>query len=164
MLAAKHRPDPERSLLGFVVGDVEYAVPISSVRQIVNPVPLAELPHSPPAVIGVADFRGEVVPIIDMRVRLGLSPAQARGKAKWILLTVASQTVGLVVDRVTEVFGTGGVELRAVPRLGGGEELRGIEGAATREGHLVFVLDVSAFESLAAPLRQPAQARAEDAP
>ena len=118
MLADRHRPDPQRSLLGFVVGDIEYAVPISNVRQIVNPVVLAELPHSPPAVIGVADFRGEVVPIIDMRVRLGLRPTHAHRQTKWILLGVNEQTVGLAVDRVTEVFGTGGGQLRPVPQHG----------------------------------------------
>ena len=154
MLTDKHRPDPQRSLLGFSVGEVEYAVPISSVRQIVNPVPLAELPHSPAAVIGVADFRGEVVPIIDMRIRLALEPSGHDPKTKWVLLGVREQTVGLVVDQVTEVFGTGGVDLRSVPHLGGGEELRGIQGAATRDGHLVFVLDVSAFESLTMNLPQ----------
>ena len=162
MLADRHRPDPQRSLLGFVVGDIEYAVPISNVRQIMNPVVLAELPHSPPAVIGVADFRGEVVPIIDMRVRLGLRPTHAHRQTKWILLGVNEQTVGLAVDRVTEVFGTGGDQLRPVPQLGGGEGTRGIQGAVNREGHLVFVLEISVFEALTVAMEEPGATAAEE--
>ena len=41
------RPDPQKSLVGFVVGDVAYAVPIDHVREIVNPLPITELPHAP---------------------------------------------------------------------------------------------------------------------
>jgi purine-binding chemotaxis protein CheW len=153
--SARNRPDPNRSLLGFAVGGVEYAVPISSVRQIVNPISLSDMPHSPPAVMGVAEFRAEVVPIIDMRVRLGLPAASSQQRSKWILLGLRQHTVGLCVDRVTEVFGTGGADLRPVPALGGGEEIRGIEGAVARDGHLVFVLELSVFDSLASELKPP---------
>ena len=44
---SKARPDPQKSLVGFVVGDVAYAVPIADVREIVNPLLLTELPHAP---------------------------------------------------------------------------------------------------------------------
>jgi purine-binding chemotaxis protein CheW len=151
MASDKQRPDPQKSLVGFVVGDVAYAVPISSVKEIVNPVQLTELPHTPRAVAGVADHRGEVVPIVDLRIRFGL-PRQDPRKGKWILVDVEGKTVGLAVDRVTEVFGTGGAELRAPPNLGGGEDVRGILGVTTYDGVLTFVLDVSRFEVIQAAL------------
>jgi purine-binding chemotaxis protein CheW len=65
MAASKQRPDPRKSLVGFVVGDVAYAVPIAAVQEIVAPLPLTELPHSPDVVAGVADHRGQVMPIVD---------------------------------------------------------------------------------------------------
>ena len=151
MASDKQRPDPQKSLVGFVVGDVAYAVPISSVKEIVNPVQLTELPHTPRAVAGVADHRGEVVPIVDLRIRFGLARQDPR-KGKWILVDVEGKTVGLAVDRVTEVFGTGGAELRAPPNLGGGEDVRGILGVTTYDGVLTFVLDVSRFEVIQAAL------------
>jgi purine-binding chemotaxis protein CheW len=148
MPSDKQRPDPHKSLVGFVVGDVAYAVPISSVKEIVNPVLLTELPHAPGSVAGVADHRGEVVPIVDLRVRFGLPRSIEPRKGKWILVDVEGKTIGLAVDRVTEVFGTGGAELRAPPNLGGGEDLRGILGVTTYDGVLMFVLDVGRFEVL----------------
>ncbi len=154
MESEKHRPDPQKSLVGFVVGEVAYAVAISSVKEIVNPVLLTELPHAPRSVAGVADHRGEVVPIIDLRTRFGLPRLQEHKKGKWILVDVSGKTVGLAVDRVTEVFGTGGAEQRNAPKLGGGEDLRGISGVTTYEGVLTFVLDVSRFEVLYAALQQ----------
>jgi purine-binding chemotaxis protein CheW len=151
-LSKQERPDPQKSLVGFVVGDIFYAVPIASVREIVNPVPLADLPHAPEAVAGVADHRGEIVPIIDLRVRFGLAPFSDPRKSKWILIEVQGRGVGLAVDRVTEVFGKGGSEIKPPPQLGSGDELRGIAGVTTHDGALTFVLEVNQFDILTRPL------------
>jgi purine-binding chemotaxis protein CheW len=62
----RHRHDPSKSLVGFVVGDVHYAVPIARVREIANALEIVPLPHAPREVVGVADYRGEVVPVIDL--------------------------------------------------------------------------------------------------
>lgn len=151
-MAARHRPDPQKSLVGFIVGDVQYAVPIASVREIVNPVALTPLPHAPAAVPGVADHRGEVIPVVDLRARFGLPPAEDTKRAKWILVQVEGRTVGLAVDGVTEVFGTGGAGLKPAPSLGGGDDARGILGVTNHGEGLVFVLDVDRFDALVAPL------------
>jgi purine-binding chemotaxis protein CheW len=150
----QQRPDPQKSLVGFVVGDVCYAVPISAVREIVNPVPLTELPHAPRGIAGVADHRGEIVPIVDLRVRFGLAPLPDPRRAKWILIDVEGRGIGLMVDRVTDVFGTGGADIKPAPSLGGGEDTRGIAGVTNRGAELTFVLDVARFETLLHPIAQ----------
>jgi len=147
-LSKAERPDPQKSLVAFVVGDIAYAVPIAVVREIVNPVPLAVLPHAPVAVAGVADHRGEIVPVIDLRVRFGLAPISDPRKGKWILIEVEGRGVGLAVDRVTEVFGKGGLEIKPAPMLGSGDGLRGIAGVTTHDGALTFVLEVGQFDVL----------------
>jgi purine-binding chemotaxis protein CheW len=144
----KQRADPRKSLVGFMVGDVRYAVPIGDVQEIVTPSVLTELPHAPDAVAGVADHRGQVIPILDLRVRFGLSRVREHQRSKWILVRIDGKTMGLAVDRVTDVFGTGGVDVRPPPSLGGGEDERGILGVTSHDGHLVFVLDVTRFQSL----------------
>jgi len=158
MASTRQRPDPQKSLVGFVVGEVAYAVPIAQVREIVNPLVVTPLPHAPPAVIGVSDHRGEVVPIVELRARFGLPRAPDPRRTKWILVDVQGRTVGLIVDSVTDVFGTGGAQLQPAPELGAGDDLRGILGVTTYEGRLTFVLDVTRFEGLVRPidLRMPA--------
>jgi len=152
MPAYKQRPDPQKSLVGFVVGDVAYAVAISVVKEIVNPAPLTELPHAPRAVAGVMDHRGEVVPVVDLRVRFGLPPSTDPRRAKWILIDVEGRSVGLAVDRVTEVFGTGGTEIKPAPTLGEGDDERGIVGVTTHDKVLTFVLDVTRFDVITRPV------------
>ena len=140
----------QKSLVAFIVGDVRYALDIAQVREIVSPLPLTLLPHTPGGLAGVADHRAEVVPIVDLRARFAL-PARSEPskKVKWILVVVADRTVGLIVDDVLGVLRVQGDDFRGAPELGGGEQARGIASVATHDGDLVFVLDLSRFEKLA---------------
>ena len=148
----RHRHDPSKDLVGFLVGDVRYAVRIEVVREIVNPLTVVDLPRAPHAVKGVADYRGEVVPVIDLRERFGLPAAPLSRKTKWIVLDVGqvngARYAGLIVDSVSEVFGLAGGELRPAPPLGIGDAERGIEGVTTLGQKLVFVLDARVFGAL----------------
>jgi purine-binding chemotaxis protein CheW len=136
----RKRQDPSKNLVGFTVGDVTYAVPIDAVREIVNPLPVVDLPRSPPSVRGVADYRNEVVPVVDLRARFGLASAPATRRTKWLVVRAAGHLVALVVDAVTEVF-RGEEALRPTPPTGT-REGRYIFGVTTRRGKLVFVLDL----------------------
>ena len=141
----RHRIDTHKNLVGFIVGEVHYAIDISRVREIVNPLPITALPHMPSDVAGVADHRGEVVPVLDLRVRFNLAPKDDARGTKWILITLENQVVGLVVDSVTEVFGAQNDDIRPTPEVGGNGDLRGIMGVARHEGRLTFVLDTARF-------------------
>lgn len=143
-----HRADPHTSLVEFIVGDVHYAVGIGHVHQIVNPLPVTPLPHTPPEISGVADYRGDVVPILDLRARFGLPPSPPSRSTRWILVNARERLVGLVVDSVPGVFGTNTDDVRATPSLGSGRDLRGIAGVTNHNGSLVFVLDVKRFTEI----------------
>ncbi|MDB4943997.1 MAG: hypothetical protein JWP97_3531 [Labilithrix sp.] len=175
----RQRHDPTKNLVGFLVGDVAYAVRIEAVREIVNPLDVVALPRAPAEVRGVASFRGEVVPIIDLRQRFGLGPGTSTRKNKWIIVDVTPRArsaaheptaarvpgriVALVVDSVTDVFGTGGENIKPAPQLGSGDDLRGIEGVARYENGLVFVLDVRAYGALADAVASVTGSSAPDA-
>lgn len=146
--STRQRSDRSKNLVGFTVGDVFYAVDIFRVREIINPLPMVALPHAPPVVVGVADHRGDVVPVIDLRRRFALAPKPATRRTKWIVVDTGGRAVGLVVDAVTDVFGAGPAEQRQVPSLGMGDEARGLSAVYMYEGTLVFVIDV---DRVAAP-------------
>jgi purine-binding chemotaxis protein CheW len=157
----RQRHDPSKNLVGFLVGEVMYAVRIEIVREIVNPLAIAPLPRAPTSVVGVADYRGVVVAVVDLRLRFGLPTAPRSRKTKWIVLEVSrGQFAALVVDAVTEVFGYGAGGIRPSPSLGDGDDVRGIEGVTTFGERMVFVLDATAFGAVAegldlASLRTP---------
>ena len=153
----RQRHDPSKTLVGFVVGEVEYAVHIARVKEITNPLVLVPLPHAPRSIAGVADFRGEVIPVIDLRARFSLPGAAPTRKTKWIVVDTASRLIALVVDAVSEVFGTAGAQLRPVPSLGPGDDVRGIAGVTSHGGGLVFVLDTARLRELTDPLAAAGQ-------
>jgi purine-binding chemotaxis protein CheW len=152
----RHRHDPSKDYVGFIVGEVEYAVAIARVREIANPLEIVALPHAPPSVVGVADYRGDVLPVIDLRQRFALPPAEITRRTKWIVVDVSGRLAALVVDAVTEVFGTAGAELRPAPPLAG-DDVRGIAGVSHHGRGLVFVLDLSRLRDLTEPLGIPAE-------
>ena len=139
---ARRRADRSKNLVGFTIGDVHYAVDILRVREIITPLAIVPIPHAPPAVLGVCDHRGEVVPVLDVRRRFGLPQVEASRRTKWIVAELGERLVGLVVDGVTDVFGAGATEQRSVPEIGVGDAARGIAAVYSHGGTLVFVLDV----------------------
>lgn len=87
---ARQRHDPLKDLVGFLLGDVMYAVRIEVVREIVNPLSIVDVPRGPSSVKGVADYRGEVVPVIDLRERFGLPAVLPSRRTKWVVLDVSA--------------------------------------------------------------------------
>ncbi len=159
MQPARHRTDRTKNLVGFVVGDVRYAVDILRVREILNPLPTVTLPHAPPAVVGVADHRGQVVPVIDLRRRFGLGAKDATRRTKWVVVQVERGSAALVVDAVTDVFGAAEPDHRGIPELGVGDAARGILAVYKYEDALVFVLDVDRVAAPAEALDMQSLAR-----
>lgn len=150
-MSRRTRRDPSKNLVGFVVGEVRYAIPIEDVREIVNPQPLVGLPGASEAIVGVAEIRRQIVPVVDLRRRFGLPAAPLTRKTKWIVLGASHQLVALIVDAVTEVFRGDDAALRPAPAAAKGQDRQAVAGVTTRDGQLVFVLDTARFNDVAAP-------------
>lgn len=89
-------------LCAFRAGEEEYVVDLRRVREILQPLPVTAVPRGPAFLDGVMDVRGEVLPVLDVRRRLGLPPRAGRGKV--LVVTVAGRVLALVVDAVVEVM------------------------------------------------------------
>ena len=141
--------------VGLEVGGVSYALNIQHVREIIRPLPMQVLPHASQTVIGVIDHRGDVVPIVDLRVRFGTPTRTDLAHTRWVIANLHGKLFGLVVDRVTEVFSLNEAEARPVPDLGHGGEQRGITAAYSYGGRLVFTLDIERLTHTGEGLLQP---------
>ena len=90
-------------LCAFRVGEEEYVLDIRRIREIIHPLPVTAVPRAPAWVEGVVDLRGEVLPLIDVRKRLGLPPRSSNRRAKILVVNVAGRFIALLVDAVSEV-------------------------------------------------------------
>ena len=108
--------------LSFELAGEYYGVDILKVQEIRGWQPVRELPDTPDFIKGVMDLRGVILPIIDLRLRFGLEPAVYGPTTVVIILTVASapglQTVGIVVDTVSDVMDVDDVMIKPIPELG----------------------------------------------
>src|SRR5437660_12906481 len=137
VMERQRRKDPSKNLVECIVGEVRYAVTISAVREIVNPLTTVELPSAPPWIIGVADYRDEVVPVVDLRVRFGLQKTAPSPRTKWIVVRQKDLSFALVVDAVTEVFRSG--DVKPAPTLHQGADVRALDGVTSHDGDMVFI-------------------------
>jgi purine-binding chemotaxis protein CheW len=96
--------DPIVELCAFGVGDEEYVIDIRRMREIAQPLPIVSVPRAPEWMEGVADLRGEVVPVLDVRRRLGLPRTAVTRRTKLLVVHVAGRILALLVDRVCEVI------------------------------------------------------------
>ena len=130
-----------KDLIRVEVDTVLYALEVASIREIVNPLPLIDLPRERPFVLGVSDYREQVVAIVDLRRLFGLPAQETSRRTKWIILEAGATLVGVVVDAVLDVFSSAENQQREVPVLDERHRGRGITSAYRHEDRLVFLLD-----------------------
>jgi purine-binding chemotaxis protein CheW len=140
--------DPLKTDVLFTVGDVHYAIAISQVAELVTPLSVTHLPHSPPEISGIADHRGVVIPVLDLRAYFALPPSTSTRTTRWILVNIGQRLVGLVVDRVIEVVGLKSEDIRQAGGASATRDRRGISTVTHYNGVLVFIIDVKRFNEI----------------
>jgi purine-binding chemotaxis protein CheW len=93
-----------RELIAFRMGAQEFCVDIMSVREIRGWTKATALPKSPSFVRGVVNLRGTVLPIVDLAARLGFPAAEPTARHVIIVAQIGAQTVGLLVDAVSDIL------------------------------------------------------------
>ncbi len=110
---------PLVQLCAFFVGGTEYAIDIMRVDEILQPQAVTRVPEAPDWVDGVMNLRGHLVPVVDLRKRLGSrGTPPPRLKPKWIVALVGRRRVALAVDGVSEVARVPKEALQPLPDLG----------------------------------------------
>lgn len=138
----------------FRIDGQRYALPLDRVREIQKIVAFAEMPDESAMIVGMVDVRGEVLPVADARLLLGLHPEPYTLETPMIFVTSATGPVALIVDAVENVVEMSGEATTAVPAA---HSLASrMLGAHRVDGDLVFLLDADA---LLAPVDLPAEGR-----
>ena len=131
----------EGEYLSFGLADETYAVPIVALREIVRPLPITLVPRTPSYVLGVVTLRGTVLPVLDLRIRLGLPVGPPTRSTRILVLETEEGPAGILADRVDEVVRAEDETLEPPPAaLGGGAEL--LAGLLRRDGRMLIVLDL----------------------
>jgi purine-binding chemotaxis protein CheW len=133
--------------LTFKLAGEEYGVGVMLVQEIRGWSAVTVLPNAPDWMLGVLDLRGEAVPIMDLRRRFALEPAQFGPSTVVIVIRVpdgaTQRVVGIVVDAVSEVYDIDAASCRSLPDLGSAAATELVQALAQTDGKTLILLDAA---------------------
>lgn len=128
----------------FNVGETEYLVDSAQIVQIEMVENVTSVPNTEPYVRGVAYLRGQVVPVVDLRVRLGLPATQPGLESRIIVIGSSARPVGLMVDSAREVIYLEKSAIAPPPEIASASGATHVSGIAVSNNRVLLVLDVDA--------------------
>jgi len=142
------RQNIEQQYLTFLMGKDEYGVDILAVQEIHCWVEPRPMPNTPEYIRGVIDWRGTIVPIIDLRTRFKYSEVTYTNTTVVIILkTKLSEQqegiIGIVVDAVADVYDVKSEDLKKSPSLGSKIDTKFIKGITKIEDSMIIILELS---------------------
>ena len=128
-------------LVGFIIGEEEYAVPILAIQEIIKPIGWTRVPQTPDYVLGVFNLRGSVIPLIDLRRKFGLPPKKQDEETRFIVMKHGDDVAGFVIDRLTMALRLAKKDIGPAPDTIDGDNTI-IEGVGKRENNILTILKV----------------------
>jgi len=138
---------PSNEYLSFTLGNEHYGVDILNVQEIRGYDGVTRIPDAPECIKGVINLRGTIVPVMDLRLKLGLEHAEYDAFTVMIVINFNQRVVALVVDSVSDVIELDPSQLRAPPELGNGNavDARCISGIGTVDERMLIVLNIESL-------------------
>ncbi len=131
-----------KEFLSFVLGEEHYALDIMSVKEIRGYEPVTKIANAPPFIKGVINLRGDIVPIVDLRLKFDVGEATYNEFTIVIMLNVVNRIVGIVVDGVSDVIRLTDEEIRPAPEFGVAFDSRYLLGLAPIEEEMVILVNI----------------------
>ncbi len=133
--------------LTFTLGEETYAFDVGNVREVLEVIPITKIPRMPLFVSGVINVRGSVVPVIDLRLKLGMPMADKTINSCIIVIEVSIEGVntvlGVLVDSVQEVVEFDASKIEPPPKIGAGIRSDFLQGIGKRDERFVMIMNLS---------------------
>ncbi len=129
----------------FLVGEKTFGIVIVMVREIKQWSPTTSLPNQSPHMRGVLNLRGTIVPVHDLRARFGGPLTEATENHVVVIASIKDQTIGILVDAVSDIVSVSSENIRPVPTTGGHASDNSISGLVKNDDEMVALLDLEAM-------------------
>jgi len=132
----------KEQFLSFQLGAEEYGIDILRVQEIRAYEKATRIPNTPAFIKGVINLRGVIVPVIDLRMKFGLETAAYNEMTVVVVLNVADRTIGVVVDRVSDVLTIAPGDIRPAPEFTSRVDNAFVRGLATVDQRVLIIADI----------------------
>lgn len=138
----KKEQDELLQLVSFKIGDEEFGVDILSVQEINRMSQITKVPNTPEFIEGVINLRGRIVPVIDLRVKLGMVRKDHGKDTRIVVVELKGKTMGFIVDEMNEVLRISKDITEAPPDIVGGVNSEYITSIGKLDDRLLILLDL----------------------
>lgn len=129
-------------LVSFNIGEEEFGVDILKVKEINRMSQITKVPNAPTFVEGIINLRGKVIPIIDLRKKLGLLKKDSDMHTRIMIIELEDQTIGFIVDNVNEVLRINKSVTEEPPKMVAGIDSQYITSIGKLEDRMLILLDL----------------------
>lgn len=144
----QHKADIQSlEFLTFTLGDEHYGLDIMKVKEIRGYEAVTKIANAPPFIKGVLNLRGDIVPIVDLRLKFAVGEATYNEFTIVIMLHIGERIVGIVVDSVSDVINIGSDEVKPPPQFGVAFDSQYLHGLAPVNDLMIILLNIEALIS-----------------
>lgn len=136
--------DPTMQVLSFTVGEFLLAIPLRVIVRVIHAVYATPLPMTPETIPGVIDYHGTVVPVLDLRKRLGITAVALHPANRFIIAHLHQRKIALVVDEIRDILSAGTSQAEPLMAL---FEQSGMEGIGQDHNGMFIIYDPEKFLS-----------------
>lgn len=137
--------EKEIQLVVFKLAREEYAVSILQVQEIKRMTDITRVPHTADYIRGVMNLRGSVLPVLDLKKRLGLQPNEITDDTRIVIVKVGDLSIGLIVDAVSEVMTIAQSSIENAQSVVSGIAANYLDGVGKLENRLLILLNLEAI-------------------
>lgn len=127
----------------FRLAGETYGINVMQVREVLKHTDIAPVPGAPSYVMGIINLRGNVVTVIDTRMRFGLPDKELSSQSRVVIIECEKQVIGILVDSVAEVVYLYSSEIETPPNVGNDETAKFIQGVCNRDNELLILVDLN---------------------
>jgi purine-binding chemotaxis protein CheW len=142
---SQEHTETKRTLV-FKLGNEHYSILLSSVREVLAVPDIRPLPQTPPHLLGVMNIRGNIIPVIDLRLKMKMpvkhDDSTQNTETAVIILDLESTSIGIVVTAVDQVMSVEPKEIAPPPDLAAGQSAAYITGIVRKDKRLILMMDV----------------------
>jgi purine-binding chemotaxis protein CheW len=129
-------------LVSFRLAQEEYGIEITHVQEIILLGEITRVPQTPEYIKGLINLRSSVIPIVDLRLRLGLPRGEPTDDTRIMVVNVAGKTIGIVVDAVSQVLRISRDQIAPPPATVAGLGREFLRGLVKLDQRLLILLDI----------------------
>ncbi|QTA88326.1 Chemotaxis protein CheW [Desulfonema magnum] len=132
--------------LTFKLGDEVFALDVAQVREVLDLTTITKVPRTPDFMRGVINVRGSVVPVVDLRLKFGLSETEGTLDTRIVVMELSLDgeitVIGAIADSVHEVLEIGPDQIEKPPKIGSRWRTEFIKGIGKQDEQFIIILDI----------------------